>query len=97
VVGLGAGSSVYSFTVRALRWRRIECSPAPRSHHSDLTLYLAHKTLRSWLPGASISSSISFFDIRNASFSGGSLASMLSIADLPREQTRVGEYGLTCE
>ncbi|RSH91460.1 hypothetical protein EHS25_009759 [Saitozyma podzolica] len=62
---------------------------------SDLTLYLAHKTLRSWLPGASISSSISFFDIRNASFSGGSLASMLSIADLPREQTRVGEYGLT--
>ncbi|WVR09607.1 hypothetical protein IAU60_006679 [Kwoniella sp. DSM 27419] len=62
---------------------------------SDITLYLALKTLQERFgKQATIAESESFFKIKNASMSGGTIQSMYSLAELPKDQRRSGEYDL---
>nr|XP_018261104.1 uncharacterized protein I303_06825 [Kwoniella dejecticola CBS 10117]OBR83262.1 hypothetical protein I303_06825 [Kwoniella dejecticola CBS 10117] len=59
---------------------------------SDLTLYLAHKTLQARHPVLTISASQSFFKMKGGSMSGGTIQSMYSVAELPKDKRRSGEH-----
>nr|XP_019010531.1 uncharacterized protein I206_05003 [Kwoniella pini CBS 10737]OCF49312.1 hypothetical protein I206_05003 [Kwoniella pini CBS 10737] len=59
---------------------------------SDLTLYLAHKTLQAKYPELTINDSQSFFKIKGGSMSGGTIQSMYAVAELPKDKRRSGEY-----
>ncbi|WWD03940.1 hypothetical protein V865_001998 [Kwoniella europaea PYCC6329] len=59
---------------------------------SDLSLWLAHKTLQSQYPHLTIQDSTSFFKLKGGSMSGGTIQSMHSLAELPKDKRRSGEY-----
>ncbi|WWC95166.1 hypothetical protein V866_002020 [Kwoniella sp. B9012] len=59
---------------------------------SDLSLWLAHKTLQSQHPDLTIRESTSFFKMKGGSMSGGTIQSMHSLAELPKDKRRSGEY-----
>ncbi|WVW86380.1 hypothetical protein I302_108426 [Kwoniella bestiolae CBS 10118] len=59
---------------------------------SDLSLYLAHKTLQSQYPNLTIEESTSFFKLKGGSMSGGTIQTMHSMAELPKDKRRSGEY-----
>ncbi|WWC91919.1 uncharacterized protein L201_006871 [Kwoniella dendrophila CBS 6074] len=59
---------------------------------SDLSLYISHKTLQKQYPELSISDSKSFFKLKGGSMSGGTIQSMYSLAELPKDKRRSGEY-----
>nr|XP_018999967.1 uncharacterized protein I203_07496 [Kwoniella mangroviensis CBS 8507]OCF63428.1 hypothetical protein I203_07496 [Kwoniella mangroviensis CBS 8507] len=59
---------------------------------SDLSLWLAHKTLQSQYPDLTIQESTSFFKMKGGSMSGGTIQSMHSLAELPKDKRRSGEY-----
>ncbi|WRT70025.1 uncharacterized protein IL334_007018 [Kwoniella shivajii] len=61
---------------------------------SDLTLWQALKTLQSTYPTLTFAQSKSLFSLKGASMSGGTVQSMYSVAELPKDQRRSGEYDL---
>ncbi|WWD19827.1 hypothetical protein CI109_104293 [Kwoniella shandongensis] len=60
---------------------------------SDLTTYLSLKTLQTAHPGSTLTDSTSLFKAK-ATVAGGTVQSMVSIAELPASQRRGGEFDL---
>ncbi|KAK8853397.1 hypothetical protein IAR55_004103 [Kwoniella newhampshirensis] len=60
---------------------------------SDLSVYVSLKTLQTAHPGLTLADSTSFFQVK-ATMSGGTVQSMVSVAELPPDQRRSGEYAL---
>ncbi|WVQ94909.1 hypothetical protein IAU59_001995 [Kwoniella sp. CBS 9459] len=62
---------------------------------SDITLYTALKTLQTkYGKQATIADSTSFFKLKGGSMSGGTIQTMYSVAELPKDQRRSGEFDL---
>jgi hypothetical protein len=61
--------------------------------YSDLTLYYALRTLQHSYPSASITSSISYFKLRGG-VSGGTVATMKSLLEVPAKERAQGEWAL---
>ncbi|WVF67310.1 hypothetical protein IAT40_002061 [Kwoniella sp. CBS 6097] len=62
---------------------------------SDITLYTALKTLQSKFgKQATIADSTSLFKLKGGSMSGGTIQTMHSVAELPKDQRRSGEFDL---
>ncbi|OCF43719.1 hypothetical protein I317_02472 [Kwoniella heveanensis CBS 569] len=62
---------------------------------SDITLYTALKTLQTkYGKQATIADSTSLFKLKGGSMSGGTIQTMYSVAELPKDQRRSGEFDL---
>ncbi|XAO26240.1 hypothetical protein I312_105074 [Cryptococcus bacillisporus CA1280] len=60
---------------------------------SDLVVYLANQTLQKVRPGSTLADSTSIFKVKGT-ISGGTIQSMITLTELPKEERRAGEFSL---
>ncbi|AAW44773.1 conserved hypothetical protein [Cryptococcus deneoformans JEC21] len=60
---------------------------------SDLIVHLANQTLQTVRPGSTLADSTSIFKVKGT-ISGGTVQSMITLTELPKEERRAGEFTL---